>query len=849
MSGPLPIHGVRGEIVAGLRRTGRLVLCAPTGSGKSTQVPQFLLDEGLAGEGEVVVLQPRRIAARLLARRVAQERGGRAGEEVGYQVRFENVVSRQTRIRFVTEAILLRRILAEPSLPGVGALVFDEFHERSLHSDLALACAMDSLRTCRSDLKLVVMSATLDVAAVQAYLGECARVEAGGRAHPVDIAYTGAALRRDAPPVWERAAAAFRDLAREGQPGHVLVFMPGAFEIRRTIEAIEALPETRGREVLPLHGELPPEAQDRAVEPSDRPKVIVSTNVAETSLTIDGVCAVIDGGLARVAEYDPRRGVNSILVRPISRASAEQRAGRAGRTAPGRCLRLWSESEHAARPSAAKPEVGRVDLSEACLLLAAAGITDLDTFPWFEVPPPASLEHARVLLHDLGATGTDGAVTPTGRRMAAFPLHPRYARMLLEAERLGVVPAVARIAALSQGRAPYRAAREEAVRREQEKRVEAEAGTRSDFLVHLRALDLAEAAGFRREACEAIGVHGLAARQVRMAADQILDICRRQGLDLTEAASPNRTERVARCLLAGFSDHLGKRTSRGTRRCLLVHGRTGELRRESVVEADLLVAAEIEERELRGGVDILLGMATAVEPAWLEELFPGDFEQEEGAVFDPAQRRVVLRRERRFRGLVLESSDGGEPAPGIAPALLAAEVAAGRLVLKRWDAEVENWIRRVNFVARHCPETGVGTIDEDARLLLVEQVCEGAVSYREIKDRPVLPVVRDWISPEQVYYLDHYAPAEWTLPRRKRPVRVRYEEDGRAFLSVKLQDLYDVPGSSLKVADGRVPLTLEILAPNGRPAHVTGDLDGFWEGAYLQVRKDLAGRYPKHEWR
>ncbi len=844
----LPIYGVADQIVDGLATHGRVVLSAPTGSGKSTQVPQILIDR--AGiEGEVVVLQPRRLAARLLAKRVAGERGGVAGGEVGYQIRFENVVGPQTRIRFVTEAILLRQVLEDPSLKGVGAVVFDEFHERHLTSDLSIACALKSVQTLRPDLKLVVMSATLDIDTLEGYLEPCARVEAAGRMYPVETRYMGAALNRDAAPVWERAAAAFRMAVREGIRGDALVFMPGAYEIRKTIEAIQALPESKAYEVLPLHGELPPEAQDRAVSSGGGPKVIVSTNVAETSITIEGVRLVVDGGLARIARYDARRGINSILVEPISRASAEQRAGRAGRTGPGTCLRLWSEAEHVARAERDVAEVRRVDLSETLLLLAAAGVSKPASFAWFEAPDEKALERAHDCLLDLGALDHDGIITDTGRKMAGFPLHPRFARMLIEADRRGVLPQMALIAALSQGRSLYRAAREDRVRREQLRQIEDHADERSDFFVHLRAWELAKAVKFNPQACAGLGIHGVAARQAGETARQLQQLAQRQGLDTRGGALPDESERICQCLLAGFSDHLAKRNDRGTRRCRMVHGRSGELRRESVVESELFVAAEIEERDVRGEVTVLLGMATAVEFDWLEGLFPDDFETGTFTTYDSSLRRVVCRSERRFRDLVLESSDRGEPDYDKAAELLAAEVVAGHLNLKCWDAAVENWIQRVNFVAKHCPETEIAPIDAEARQLLTEQICHGALSYKEIKDRPVLATVKEWISPEQHYYIDTYAPAEMELPRRNRPVKIRYEADGRAFIASKLQDFYDVPGSRLKVANGKVALLVELLAPNQRPAHLTDDLDGFWDGAYKHVRKDLAGRYPKHEWR
>lgn len=842
----LPIYAVADQIVDGLKQNGRVVLSAPTGSGKSTQVPQILLDR-MALEGEIVVLQPRRLAARLLAKRVANERGSKLGDEVGYQIRFENRVSRATRIRFVTEAILLRQILDDPGLSGVAAVLFDEFHERHLTSDLSLASALETVRTKRPDLKLVVMSATLDVEKLEGFLTPCTRVEASGRVYPVEVSYTGAALNRDAAPVWQRAAQAFRSAVRDGVAGDALVFMPGAFEIRKTIEAIEALPEARDYEVLPLHGELPPEAQDRAVSSSDRPKVIVSTNVAETSITIDGVRLVIDGGLARIARYDPKRGINSLLVEGISRASAEQRTGRAGRTGPGTCLRLWSEAEHQARPERETAEVRRVDLSETLLMLAAAGIENPDTFPWFEEPTEQTLKRASELLHDLGALNPAGGITEVGRQMARFPLHPRYARLLIEGAKNGVLQEVALIAASSQGRPFYRASRDDRTRREQIRQIEDLVDERSDCFAQIKAWDLARDAKFNPNACGQLGIHGAAARQAGQVAQQLLQLAERQGLQ--NESSTDYESAICKSLLAAFSDHLSLRNDSGTRRCKMVHGRSGELRRESLVDAELFIATEIEEREVRREVTVLLGGATAIESTWLDELFPDDFSEGTFTVYDPKSRRVESRTERRFRDLVLSSADKGEPDYDKAAELLSAEVVAGRLVLKNWDAAVESWIQRVNFVAKHCPETEIALIDDEARQLLIEQICHGALSYKDIKDRPVLHLVKEWISPEQQYYIDAYAPAEIALPRRKRPARIRYEADGRAFIASKLQDFYDVQGDSLKVANGQISLLVELLAPNGRPAHLTDDLDGFWEGAYEHVRKDLAGRYPKHEWR
>ena len=448
----LPVYELEPAIVASLRARGRVIVQAPTGSGKSTQLPQMLLRHGFLDRGQVVVMQPRRLAARMLARRVAEEVGSELGGLVGYQIRLESRVSAQTKIRFVTEGILLRQMTFDPGLGSVSAILFDEFHERHLYGDISLARALEIQRHGRQDLLIAVMSATLDSGALSRYLAPCDVLVSEGRTHPVRVEYLARPVNFEADPVWEVAARECERVAGE-TPGDMLVFMPGAYEIGRTIQAIQGARALRGFAALPLHGELPPEAQDRAVARCGGRKIIVSTNVAETSLTIDGVTAVVDSGLARAARFDPERGINTLLVEKISAASAEQRAGRAGRTAPGVCVRLWTEREHGQRPAHETPEVKRLDLSEVVLTLKAAGIVDIAAFDWFEKPDPRGIERAEALLADLGAlAGPGGAITDVGRRMLRFPVHPRYARMFLEAQGRGCVRPVAMMAALTQGR-------------------------------------------------------------------------------------------------------------------------------------------------------------------------------------------------------------------------------------------------------------------------------------------------------------------------------------------------------------------------------------------------------------
>ncbi|MCE2863051.1 MAG: ATP-dependent helicase HrpB [Opitutaceae bacterium] len=853
----LPVYELESGLVAALREHGRVIVQAPTGSGKSTQIPQMLLRHGLLGaKGEVVVLQPRRLAARMLARRVAEEAGTRLGETVGYQIRLESRVSERTRIRFVTEGILLRQMSFDPRLPGVAAVIFDEFHERHLHGDISLARALQIQRTTRPDLRIVVMSATLETARLESYLAPAATLVSQGRSFPVRVEYLPRAVDFEREPVWEAAARECERIAARTD-GDLLVFMPGAYEISRTLQALDASRALRGFALLPLHGELPVEQQDRAVARCAERKIIVSTNVAETSLTIDGVTAVVDSGLARVARFDPHRGINTLLVEKISAASADQRAGRAGRTAPGVAVRLWTESEHARRPAQELPEVRRLDLAEVVLTLKAAGVDDVAAFPWLEAPEPRALERAEELLTDLGALEpveepADGAparggrITETGRRMLRFPVHPRYARMFLAAQERGCVRPVALMAALTQGRSfllrgvdrRTEELREEVLGEEQA----------SDFFLLMRAWRHAEKERFDLEACRRLGIHAQAARQVGPLFAQFLEIAEGEGLDASER--PYRDDDVRKCVLAGFSDHVARRLDAGTLRCEIVHRRRGMLARESAVaKAPLLVAAEISEIGGRGGeVTVLLSLATAIEESWLGELFPGGLVETKGVAYDEQTRRVIARRERCFRDLVLEAKVGGDDVPPDAAArLLAREVLAGRMRLEAWDEAVEQWITRVNRLAEWFPELEVTPITEADRATLVEQVCYGEAGYRGIKDKPVMPVLREWLTAEQFAVLDDYLPERLVMGNGRRS-RLTYHQEGPPVLSARIQELYGIDGR-FAVGHGRVPVKIEVLAPNQRPIQVTDDLSAFWRDMYPKVKAELSRRYPRHEWR
>ncbi len=871
----LPIYELRTPLAqaikpaqTGARAGARLIIEAPTGSGKSTQIPRMLLNDGLVPDGQIVVLQPRRIAARLLARRVAQEQNVRLGDEVGYQVRFERAVSARTRIRFVTEGILLRELLNDPSLRHIGAIVFDEFHERHLYGDITLARALDVQAAGRPDLSLIVMSATLDAGRLRDFLDPCTVLKSSGRTHPVEIRHSAPRHLSEEP--WDHVARAAADivrsapLARDGTGGHVLVFMPGGYEIRKTIETLRREKWARDFDILPLHGELPPADQDRVVDPSGdgRRRIIVATNVAETSLTIDGVTAVIDSGLARLAQFDASRGLNTLTVEKISQASADQRAGRAGRTAPGVCLRLWSEADHVRRPVQTPPEILRMDLAEVALTLLASGIDDLARFRWLEAPDPKALARALALLEQLGAVeaidaaaaGEPAAVssdaptsapvstsriTPLGRSLVDYPLHPRHARVLEAAREAGCADEFALLLALLQGRPLFGKAGAPPPSRF------VEGDEFSDLQPLLRAWEAARAVKFERDACAQLGVNGLAAREAGQLARQL----RRSGAADPEPAAPPvlTAESFGKILLAGFSDQVSRRTGAGSLACDVVGGRRGQIPKESLLRrAPLLVATEMREIEGRD-IQVILGGCTAIEEAWLADLFPRDYRRATEALWDETQRRVLQKEVVTFRDLVLSARQSGEPDPEQAASLLAAKVMAGDLNLTAWDHDVDQWIARLNCLAKWMPELALPALTTEDRAFIIAEMCHGAASYKEIKDRSPWPGLRSWLGPEQTALMDKLAPERLRLADG-RLGRITYSETADPVLSARIQQLYDWKETP-RIAAGRVPLVLSISGPNHRPLQITRDLAGFWLNHYPRIKQELARKYPKHEWR
>ena len=854
---PLPIDALLPDIVDALRASPSLVVEAPPGAGKTTRVPRALLEAGLASEGEVVVLEPRRLAARLAARRVAAEMGERVGETIGYQVRFEEVAGPRTRLRYVTEGLLTRRLLSEPTLPRVGAVVLDEFHERHLAGDLALAWLRRLQRTLRPDLRLVVMSATLDAGPVAQYLA-APRLRSEGRLFDVTVEYLSPAEAARTDLRLERqVASAVRRLVSEGLEGDVLVFLPGAAEIRRAREACDPIARSAGLDLLPLHGDLPPEEQDRAVQPGPRRKVILSTNVAETSITIEGVVAVVDSGLARVASHSPWSGLPRLELKKVSRASAAQRAGRAGRLRPGRALRLYTRHDHGSRAEFDVPEVRREDLAETVLALAALGAGS--DFPWFEPPPPAAEAAAHALLVRLGALDAAGAITELGRRLTRFPLHPRLARLVVEAEARGAGEKGALLAALL-------GERDLRERRPQGPRAALPTGP-SDLLELASLFDEARRARFDEDRLRSLGVSPGAAMGVDRSLRQIARLLQRPPGAMSGSATPSRSptspatrteEALLFATLAAYPDRVARRRASGSPDVVLAGGGSARLDEGSVVrEGELLVCVDAEERKGdrrapgapatgRGG-QVVVRLASAVTPEMLLDLFPGSLRWEEEDRWNAEGERVEARERLLYEDLVLEDSRKPTPDPEKAAALLA-ERALGRGPRDfAEDGALDRLLARLGFASRFAPEGALPPLDdEDARAALRE-LCAGRRSFAELREAGLEEAVLARLPPGSRPLLDRLAPDRIALPGG-RSARVHYEAgDKPPWIESRLQDFFGMAAGP-SVAGGRAPLVLHLLAPNQRAVQVTTDLAGFWERHYPGIRKELMRRYPRHAW-
>lgn len=841
---PLPIDEHLSRILQQLRTHRRIVIVAEPGAGKTTRVPPAIIRHGvLPTDQQLIMLQPRRVAARAAASRIAAENGWKLGQEVGYQVRGERRMSKDTAIRILTEGILTPKLIADPFLEGVGCVVLDEFHERHIDSDLCIAMLREICDSVRDDLHLVVMSATIDAESVASFLGGCPIIEVPGRLFPVDIRF--APPPATAGPKMKLSQHVAREVrgvldGSDEQAGDILVFLPGIEEIRRTADLIQSLAESHGLLVLPLHGALPFDAQARVLEPSDRRKLILATNIAETSLTIDGVRTVIDSGLARIASYDPRRGMDRLELQRISRASATQRSGRAGRTAPGQCIRLWSAAEDRHLSDFQAPEVRRVDLAAAILHLHQWGQADPRQFGWFERPADHAIASAERLLTMLGAISS-GRITPLGERIAEIPAHPRLARLMVAAAEHDLIHPAATFAALMSEKDILLASPDLA------RRLTRQTQGRSDLLYRMQLLETAEQSRFDRSLRDQ-GIDPFAAHQVARTRDDLLRQFRSNGRTpfSLAAMSPTQEDALLKLILLTYPDRLCRR--RGDSDSATMVGGFG-VRIDpgsTVALASLFVAIDARDDHRSHKREAVSRILSEVDPDWLGELLPQMLGKSREVSLDESSGRVSARIIHSYADLAIEESVDHSVRPEDISAALATAARRQAREIFAADRSAAQLLQRLAFLREHVPEQNWPAFDDAALGEILARSCTGRRSLQEIRNQDLAELLLSEMEWKMRQRLDELAPQTLTVPTGNR-IRLEYSAGKQPTLSVRLQEIFGWLKTPC-VAGGRVPVLMELLGPNYRPVQLTSDLASFWKTTYFEVRKDLRVRYPKHAW-
>ena len=819
MKSGLPIDEVLPALRSALEHGRNAVLEAPPGAGKSTVVPIALLEEPWLRGGKILMLEPRRLATRAVAARMANTLGEAPGETVGFRMRQETRVSRRTRIEVVTEGVFTRMLQSDAALEGVAAVLFDEFHERSLHADTGLAFALDSQENLSPELRLVAMSATLDGAGLAKLLGDAPRITASGRMFPVAVHYTGTGLPllpggRESPEIG--VLRAIKRALAEAE-GDLLVFLPGAGEIRRVQGMLGDI--GANVDVTPLYGELAAGDQDAALKPArpGRRKIVLATNIAETSLTIDGVRVVIDAGLERRSLFDPSSGMNRLEVQRISRASAEQRAGRAGRTAPGMCYRLWGEGAERSLAAYAPPEICVADLAPLALDLAVWG-TEAGALRWLDAPPAATLASARDLLRRLGALDAAGKVTAHGRAMQEFPAHPRLAHMLLKAGELGAAPLAAELAALLSDRDLTRTG---GGPRDSDMRTRLEALRRGGGAVDRGALDRVR-------------------RAQRTFEQQLVAGGRNRGAGDTLEAGV--------LLGLAYPDRIGRRRAGADARYQLSNGRGAVFASaESIAREEFIVAVDLDDREREARIQLAAPLAKAD----LLEFFAPQLQRADELAWDGRTESVIARRVIRLDELLVEEKPLNEVPRAASVAAMLDGVRSMGLDALPWDDESRDFLARCEFV-RALGRSDLGTWPDSSRAALagdlawLEPFLEGITRRSQLSRVPLLDALRSRLEYPQQRKLDEWAPTHVALPTGSN-ARIDYVDDNAPVASMRMQEVFGLAATP-RIGGGSVPVTFKLLSPARRPLQVTRDLASFWRNAYVDVRKDMRGRYPRHYW-
>ncbi|GGG15056.1 ATP-dependent helicase HrpB [Paenibacillus aceti] len=817
----IPIDEVLPLLIEKLKVFGRAVLTAEPGAGKTTRTPLALLNEAWLDGQQIIMLEPRRLAARAAAVYMAQQLGEQVGETVGYRIRTESRVSARTRITVVTEGILTRMLQNDPGLDGVGLIIFDEFHERSLHADLGLALAMQSRSLLREDLRILVMSATLDAAAVAGLLEDAPVIDCQGSMYPVETKY----MPQGANEPLEAAVSRVVQHALSAHSGSLLVFLPGAGEIRRVLSALE--PRVGSDCILtPLYGALPQELQQQAIAapPPGKRKIVLATSIAESSLTVSGITVVIDSGLRRTALFSPRTGMSRLATMRAARDSADQRRGRAGRLAPGVCYRLWSEAEHRLLAPATPPEMLEADLTPLALELAAWGASP-EELRWLDVPPAAPYRQAAGLLRQLGAFDAAGVITPHGRQMAQLGLHPRLAHMLLRAVPLGLSRAACRLAALLEERDLFRGQA---------------AAQDSDLRSRLSLVMTSGEAG------SGPSRHADVDRSALQRLLQVSSQWERQlhKLCLAEQAAQEDWQSYCGLLVSlAYPDRIAQRRSDG--RYLLRSGRGAAFRtRQLLGEEPFLAIAEVDDEGAEGR--ILL--AAPLSEEHLHQFYREQMEEGARADWNEQTGTVQVRRRLTLGAILLQDRPDPHPTPErITEALLAA-VAEQIDVLLPWNAKSKQLQARVEFLRRldpSWPDLRSEALTANVHDWLAPYV-SGMRKRSELQNLSMYIILENMLGWERMQELQAEVPTHLQVPSGSR-IPIQYEGPQAPYVSVRLQEVFGMMETP-RIGYGRIPITLHLLSPANRPVQVTSDLRSFWSGTYFEIKKDLKGRYPKHYW-
>lgn len=817
----LPIEEALPALRTALAGTGTVVLQAPPGAGKTTRVPLALLDEAWLGGKTIVMLEPRRLAARSAAVFMARGCGEEVGGTVGYRIRFDNRVSARTRIEVMTEGVLTRRLQSDPELQGVGLVIFDEFHERSLQSDLGLVLCRDSQNALRDDLRILIMSATLDGDALARRFG-APLVRSEGRSFPVDIRYLPDSGPSRLPDSVSRAV--IQALREEG--GDILVFLPGASAIRQTLAQLEPQPACKGVMLHGLYGEMGMEAQQAAItpDPNGLRKVVLATNIAETSLTIEGVRVVIDSGWQRVPRFDPATALGRLETVRVAQASATQRCGRAGRLGPGVCYRLWGESVQQGLVPYNQPEILVSDLAPLALELALWGVREVNDLEWIDPPPAAHLQQARDLLQSLEALDAEGRITATGRAMSEWPLHPRLAHMLLRAAEIRFGGEACDVAALLSERDIMRLAGDE---------------RRCDFSQGVAALHRLRRGG--KGAARELGADALASSAVERVAGQL-----RRQLKVDAPANLPSDETIGLLLALAYPDRIARRRQGRDERYLLANGRGAMMQTGCALQGqEWLVISELDS----SGDEDRIRRAATFDPELFGRYFAPQLEAREVVAWDSRSSSIRCEMVVGFGALVLKSRPLDAAPERLVRAMLDGIRQMGIAVLP-WNENAVNIRQRVQFLRHWQPEQEWPDLSDKTLLDSVEDWLAPYLSGMTRRDHlarlDMTAILRGMLDWERQQRLDEGAPTHLTVPSGNSR-RIDYSDPEAPFLAVKLQELFGLAETPM-LAWGRVPLTLHLLSPAQRPIQVTRDLRGFWERTYAEVKKELKGRYPKHPW-